>query len=405
MRRFRSALVAASLLLVVGLPTGAVAGTIDATFTEYPVAAGAGLRDMTAGPDGALWFTERHGQAVGRITTSGTVTEFPVPTSMDNPLPDPSGIAEGPDGALWFTEQGGDAVDRVTTDGVFTRYTLPGYETRNGGSKGPSALTAGPDGALWFLETAPAAIGRVTTAGAITEFPLADGAPQDLVAGPDGALWMTDYGGNAIRRVATDGSVTSFDAPVANAGVRGITAGPDGALWFTESARGRIGRITTAGVATDFDAGSSEPSTIVLGPGGALWFDAPDGGGVDGLSRITPAGVTSHLLTPAGTLAASAGPDGNLWYLEPDVDRVLKVAVAPSPAPVECVVPKLRGKRLSAVGPLLTGRHCRLGHVTRARRDRHTPARRLVVVSQSRRVGARLPARTRVNVTVRRARH
>src|SRR3954471_11612552 len=377
----RGRLTALAVLVIVAAPGGASAQTLHATFTEYPVASGSALRDMTAGPDGALWFTERRGEAIGRVTTSGTVTEFPVPTSTDDPLPDPQGIAAGPDGALWFTEQTGDSVDRISTDGVFTRYTLPGYETRNGGSKGPSAITAGPDGALWFLETGPAAIGRITTTGAITEFPLPDGAPQDLVAGPDGALWMTDYAGNAVRRVATDGSITSFPAPTESAGLRGVTNGPDGALWFTESARGRIARITTAGVATDFDARSSEPSTIVSGPGNALWFDAPDGGGVDGLGRITVAGVTSHLLTPAGTLAATAGPERNLWYLEQNVDRILKVALAAAPPPVECVVPKLRGKRLSRVRALLTSRHCRLGHVTRGRRARHTPARRLVVVS------------------------
>src|SRR3954447_1292838 len=402
MRRLPSALAAASLLLLAGLPGGAAAAatTIDATFTEYPVAAGAQLRDMTVGPDGALWFTERRGEAIGRITTTGTVTEFPVPRSSENPLPDPQGIAAGPDGALWFTEQTGGAVDRVTTDGVFTRYMLPPHS--NGGAKAPEAITPGPDGALWFLESAPAAIGRITTAGAITEFPLPDGSPQDLIAGPDGALWMTDYAGNAVRRVATDGSITSFPAPTASAGLRGITNGPDGALWFTESARGRIGRITTAGVATDFDAGSSEPSTIVSGPGNALWFDAPDGGGADGLGRITTAGAASHATTPAGTIAATAGPDGNLWYLEPDVDKILKVAIAPAPA-VECIVPNLHGKRLSAVRAILQRAHCRLGHVTRARRDRHVAARRLVITSQSRRAGAHLANRARVAVHVRRA--
>src|SRR3954453_15566131 len=222
----RGRLSALLVLTALAIPSGASADTLQATFTEYPVASGAGLQDMTTGPDGALWFTERRGQAIGRITPGGPGPESPVPTSSDNPLPDPVGIAAGPDGALWFTERGGDSVDRITTAGVFTRFTLPGYETRNGGSKGPSAITAGPDGALWFLETAPAAIGRITTAGAITEFPLPDGAPQDIVAGPDGALWTTHYAGNAIRRVATDGSFTSFDTPTANAGLRGITPGP-----------------------------------------------------------------------------------------------------------------------------------------------------------------------------------
>src|SRR3954452_14904696 len=116
----RGRLTALAVAAVLAGPSAAGADTLNATFTEYPVASGAALRDMAAGPDGALWFTERRGEAIGRVTTTGTVTEFPVPTSMENPRRDPQGIAAGPDGALWFTESTGDSVDRVTTDGVFT---------------------------------------------------------------------------------------------------------------------------------------------------------------------------------------------------------------------------------------------------------------------------------------------
>jgi virginiamycin B lyase len=36
---------------------------------------------MVAGPDGALWFTEIHGNQIGRITTSGQITEYAIPTA------------------------------------------------------------------------------------------------------------------------------------------------------------------------------------------------------------------------------------------------------------------------------------------------------------------------------------
>ena len=39
------------------------------------------------------------GDAVGRITTAGVLTEFPVAGAQ------PNGIVTGPDGNLWFTEQ------------------------------------------------------------------------------------------------------------------------------------------------------------------------------------------------------------------------------------------------------------------------------------------------------------
>jgi streptogramin lyase len=55
---------------------------------------------ITAGPDGALWFTEERASNIGRITTSGEITEYPTPTA-DAYL---FGITAGPDGALWFIE-------------------------------------------------------------------------------------------------------------------------------------------------------------------------------------------------------------------------------------------------------------------------------------------------------------
>src|SRR3954471_19246906 len=36
---------------------------------------------ITAGPDANLWFTERVGNKIGRITPAGTITEFTIPTA------------------------------------------------------------------------------------------------------------------------------------------------------------------------------------------------------------------------------------------------------------------------------------------------------------------------------------
>ena len=60
-----------------------------------------------------MWFTEYSGNKIGRITTAGAITEYPIPTSNSNP----AGIASGPDGAIWFTETNGNQIVRMTTDG------------------------------------------------------------------------------------------------------------------------------------------------------------------------------------------------------------------------------------------------------------------------------------------------
>ena len=46
----------------------------------------------------------------GRITPTGTITEFAIPT----PFSGPEGITTGPDGNLWFTESDGNKIGRLS---------------------------------------------------------------------------------------------------------------------------------------------------------------------------------------------------------------------------------------------------------------------------------------------------
>ena len=86
---------------------------------------------IAAGPDGALWFTESYAaNKIGRITTAGTVTEFPIPTAAQ-----PSRrIAAGPDGALWFTERR--QQDRPDHHrGAITEFAIPDRRSRRRASR------------------------------------------------------------------------------------------------------------------------------------------------------------------------------------------------------------------------------------------------------------------------------
>lgn len=78
---------------------------------SYFLPAGKGPNDIAAGPDGALWFTEYRGQSIGRITTSGQYTSYPLPSAASSP--GPYGIIAGADGALWFTERGTGEIGRL----------------------------------------------------------------------------------------------------------------------------------------------------------------------------------------------------------------------------------------------------------------------------------------------------
>jgi len=207
---------------------------------------------ITAGPDGALWFTEGDADKIGRITTMGVVTEYAVPTLGS----DPYDISSGPDGALWFTEHYGYKIGRITTSGVLTEFSMPTMDAW------PYGITAGPDGAMWFTEIADTVskVARITTAGLITEYqtPSLYGGPFAITTGPDSAIWFTEENSGNIGRITTAGVATEYAVPSAPISLPGgITVGPGNELWFTESG-GFIGEavFATASLAATPSTGS-----------------------------------------------------------------------------------------------------------------------------------------------------
>jgi virginiamycin B lyase len=82
-------------------------------FSEFPVPTVGSLpAGITAGPDGALWFTESN--KIGRVTTGGVFSEFPVSTEAG----EPNNIAAGPGGKVWFTDHVGNKIGRLSGVGV-----------------------------------------------------------------------------------------------------------------------------------------------------------------------------------------------------------------------------------------------------------------------------------------------
>ena len=301
------------------------------SITEYATSSG-GAGAIVTGPDGALWFTE--GAKIGRITTAGSLTEYPIP-------PDSSGsilsITAGPDGALWYVETFNNKIARITTAGVVTEYAVPTSDTN------PWGIASGPDGALWFTEQYGTNVGRITTAGVITEYPIPtlNAQPGGIVSGPDGALWFPETIGDKIGRITTSGIITEYPIPTATSQPAAVTVGSDGALWFVESLTNKIGRITTSGAISEYpvptSAGQLGPifspvtQTITTGPDGAIWFVEPS---AKQLGRITTAGaLTQYQLSPAGAPTnITSGPDGALWIgITPGgIGRVTPPAGAPS---------------------------------------------------------------------------
>jgi virginiamycin B lyase len=140
---------------------------------------------IAVGSDRELWFTV-YGQ-IRRVTTSGVFDQ----RSETPPNIWPESITAGPDGALWFTEDV-DKIGRITTSGAITEFPIPAEEAVVGGFRTPTSITAGPDGALWFTETGDK-IGRITTSGAVTEYTIS-ARPSAIAVGPDRAIWFAEAG-------------------------------------------------------------------------------------------------------------------------------------------------------------------------------------------------------------------
>ena len=308
--------------------------TTRGVMTQYPLpddgnfySGGRFATDITAGPDGALWFTEVNAAKIGRITTDGTIAEFPLPATDRAPVK----IAVGSDGALWFTEfintQG--RIGRITTDGVISEYAVAPCQGTCG--RYPNGITSGPDGALWFTDLGDDRLHSITTEGVIRDYGLValnsyGYAPGDITPGPDGALWFTGQGNtDALGRITTSGGLTLFPLPIYprpdyngynNLEPNSITVGPDGALWFTAQRVNVLGRMTTQGDATFYalplPANAGTASSITLGPDRALWI---------GSNGCIIRAVLADTIPPHITLSASPL---RLW---PSNDRLAGVRV------------------------------------------------------------------------------
>jgi len=214
---------------------------------------------------GAAAATTKSRTAAPSPLAKGTFQFYPVPSSM-SALRD---IAAGPDGALWFTgsatDKSASAIGRITSSGSISTYSLP---------KGslPSGIVSGPDGALWFGEYG--AIGRISTSGQIKQFALSQSRAQvnDLTVGSDGALWFTLNGEATIGRITTSGQVTDYRLPYATANA--IVDGPGGDLYFTYSYLQRVGRLTAKGIYSDYHLSAGLRPRDLTSLGGYLWLSA-----------------------------------------------------------------------------------------------------------------------------------
>ena len=303
--------------------SSAASAEIKARVIEFPV--GEASVGVAEGSDGNLWLPQEEADTVSKVTPSGGVTTYKLPS----PFCGPEHIAAGPskESALWFTDVCGAAIGKITTSGSTTAYSVPSGSTLR-------AITAGPDGNMWYVAETSGKIGKITTSGTITEYALPKGSePHGITAGPskENALWFTDRGTSKIGKITTSGTITEYALP-AGSEPAGITAGSDGNLWFAEEGSRKIGKMTTSGTKTEYAVSGGSPYEITSGSDGNLWFTI----GSSKLGKITTSGTLSEYTLPAESQPAgiTAGPNGALWFTETHTGKLAEISPnAPSGNP------------------------------------------------------------------------
>jgi streptogramin lyase len=282
--------------------------------TEYSVSSDPVA--ITSGPDGNLWFTTSVPSKIGKMTTSGTVTEY----SLSSESAWPFAITTGPDEDLWFVDYKTNKIGKTPTSvSTITEYGLPEHSN-------PIGIAAGPDGDLWFTLEGTNKIGKVPTAGApITEYALPEhSVPKKITAGPDGNLWFADNLSSKIGKITTSGTITEYALPE-NSFPVGICKGPDGNIWFTDDGSSKIGKITTSGTITEYALPKeSGPESIVAGPDGNLWFIDQHS---EKIGRITTSGTITEYALPKSSSPGgiTIGSDDNVWFTEAESDKIGKI--------------------------------------------------------------------------------
>jgi len=327
----------------------------------------AGLSNIVAGPDGALWFNEQNGFAVGRITTAGVITQYPIPRAVYSHGGDGPTAIVSSGGSLWTLANVGSTIDQISTAGVASQ--LYAHLDQSATSISPDSL-----GGVWAASLSGAGGGPVSGGlfrvdpprGRVHNYRNArfggQFQPLPMATGPNGANWFAD-GGSQVKSITNGGKVRAVH--IHGSGSQVITSlafDRKGDLWFTEyvpgggyepSTKGAIGEVpagTTTATLTRLP-GNKTPGSLVLGSDGGVWFVW-----AKGIGRIAPATGATQLVRLGSAYHPSSiafGSDHQLWFVDPLANDVGRVQLSQLPIGRRTPLPRprvrLTGGRLQTV--------------------------------------------------------
>jgi virginiamycin B lyase len=119
--------------------------------TNYNVGASGGF-GLSAGADGRMWFADANNGRIGAINTDGSGLTYYSAGLTGQPF----NIVKAPDGNLYFVTGPGNAVGRITTAGVITECHIKAPQPFV-----PLGITIGSDKKVWFLDNQHSQVGTL----------------------------------------------------------------------------------------------------------------------------------------------------------------------------------------------------------------------------------------------------
>lgn len=294
--------------------------------TEYSLGSDVAGTQLVNVADGSMWFNGFND--VGRLTTSGTSTVFPVGTNGGNV------VAAGPDGNAWMVSSGASDTQflaRLTPSAVGQTYPTP-TTTFNGNLN----LNTGPDGKLWYSGLTPGGLGTsvwsMTTGGVAStafafNYPGIGYAPVPNVVAifpQSTGIVLFDGTGN-VYNCTYAGVCTAHELPPTFPGTTvpiypaAVTQGPSGDLYAVSAAALTVMNSDGSARWTAYLTGNFISSPAVS-YGSFLWT----GRGLDDdnraiVTRYESNGSYVDFVGPSEATrrqinAMNVGSDGRLWY-------------------------------------------------------------------------------------------
>ncbi|MFN0167625.1 MAG: hypothetical protein ACKV22_14455 [Bryobacteraceae bacterium] len=230
---------------------------------------------VAVGADGSIYIADELNHRVRRVAPSGiisTVAGTGSPgfgldgrTPTETPIASPTGVTIDPGGSLWFAERTGHRVRRITSGGIMITAAGTGSagvdpDDRPAGTSRlstPAFAVVDPKGDLYIADTENHRVRRVGAAGTLVtvagngnqgysgdNIAAADAQlnrPSALAFDAAGLLYIADSGNNRIRRVGADGKIVTVVGEVLPLSTpSGLVFGPDGTLYVADSGNHRV---------------------------------------------------------------------------------------------------------------------------------------------------------------------